>query len=100
MVVFCKQMAAYEMLISDWSSDVCSSDLDLDNQYVWIVLLVTVGFGLVGFGDDYLKLTKRNTKGLPGKGKLAFQIMVSAVAAWWFISITPAPLAKIGRAHV
>ncbi len=66
---------------------------DLDNAYVWIVLLVTVGFGLVGFGDDYLKLTKRNTKGLPGKGKLAFQILVSAVAAWWFIRITPTPLA-------
>ncbi|HET8729010.1 MAG TPA: phospho-N-acetylmuramoyl-pentapeptide-transferase [Alphaproteobacteria bacterium] len=65
---------------------------DLSNQYVWIVLLVTVGFGLVGFGDDFLKLTKRNTKGLPGKGKLAFQILVSAVAAWWFIRITPAPL--------
>ncbi|MEO3434383.1 phospho-N-acetylmuramoyl-pentapeptide-transferase [Inquilinus sp. CAU 1745] len=65
---------------------------DLSNQYVWIVLLVTLGFGLVGFGDDYLKLTRRNTKGLPGRGKLAFQILVSAVAASWYIAITPSPL--------
>ena len=37
---------------------------DLSNPYVWTVLLVTGGFGLIGFADDYLKLTKRNTKGL------------------------------------
>ena len=36
---------------------------DLSNPYVWTVLLVTGGFGLIGFADDYLKLTKRNTKG-------------------------------------
>ena len=33
---------------------------DLSNQYVWIALLVMVGYGLIGFGDDYLKLTKKN----------------------------------------
>ena len=50
---------------------------DLTNAYVWIVLTVTTGFGLIGFGDDYLKLTRRNTKGLPGKLKLAGQIAIS-----------------------
>ncbi len=55
--------------------------VDLRNSFTWIVLLVTVGFGAVGFGDDYLKLTKRNTKGLPGKAKLAGQIIVAAIAA-------------------
>jgi phospho-N-acetylmuramoyl-pentapeptide-transferase len=40
---------------------------DLNNRYVWVVLWVTIGYGVVGFGDDYLKLTKRNSKGLPGK---------------------------------
>jgi hypothetical protein len=44
--------------------------VDLHNAYTWIVLLVSVGFGAVGFGDDYLKLTKRNSKGLPGRLKL------------------------------
>jgi phospho-N-acetylmuramoyl-pentapeptide-transferase len=54
---------------------------DLTNIYVWVVVLVTIGFGAIGFGDDFLKLTKRNTKGLPGKGKLAGQIGIGAAAA-------------------
>ena len=54
---------------------------DLSNPYVWIVLLVTGGFGLIGFADDYLKLTKRNTKGLSGKLKLTAQLAISGSAA-------------------
>lgn len=54
---------------------------DLTNIFIWIVLWVTLGFGLVGFGDDYLKLTKRNTKGLSGRLKLAGQVTVATVAA-------------------
>lgn len=65
---------------------------DLKNHYVWIVMLVTIGFGAIGFADDYLKLTKRYPKGLPGKLKLAGQIIVSAAAAVWYVQITPAPL--------
>jgi len=65
---------------------------DLTNSYVWIVLLVTAGFGLIGFGDDYLKLTKRNSKGLPGRLKLAGQVAIATTAAVWFIAVTPAPL--------
>ncbi|HEX4504659.1 MAG TPA: phospho-N-acetylmuramoyl-pentapeptide-transferase [Alphaproteobacteria bacterium] len=66
--------------------------VDLHNAYTWIVLLVTVGFGAVGFGDDYLKLTKRNTKGLPGKVKLAGQIVVAAIAAVLIAYVTREPL--------
>lgn len=65
---------------------------DLSNAYVWIVLLVTVGFGALGFADDYLKLTKRNTKGLSGRIKLAGQISLALVATVWFILVTPEPL--------
>ena len=65
---------------------------DLTNAYVWIVLLVTVGFGLVGFGDDYLKLTKRNTRGLPGRLKLIFQVGISGLAIVWYVWVTPAPV--------
>ena len=54
---------------------------DLSNPYVWTVLLVTGGFGLIGFADDYLKLTKRNTKGLSGKLKLVAQLAISGSAA-------------------
>jgi phospho-N-acetylmuramoyl-pentapeptide-transferase len=55
--------------------------VDLSNPFVWIVLLVTIGFGLIGFGDDYLKLTKRNPKGLSGKGKLVCQVAIGVTAA-------------------
>jgi len=62
------------------------------NAYVWIVLLVTIGYGLIGFGDDFLKLTKRNTKGLPGKLKLAAQILIGVIATYAVTRVTPAPL--------
>lgn len=54
---------------------------DLSNVFVWIALLVMVGYGLIGFGDDYLKLTRKNSKGLPGKLKLAGQVGIGLVAA-------------------
>lgn len=74
---------------------VCLSTLlwaDLRNGYVWIVLLVTMGFGAIGFCDDYLKLSKKNSKGLPGKMKLLFQVLIGGTAAWWFSAITPDPM--------
>ena len=40
---------------------------DLANRYVWAALLVTLGFGAIGFWDDWLKISKRNSKGLAGK---------------------------------
>src|SRR5258708_7388935 len=43
---------------------------DLANPYVWTVLVMTVGFGLIGFFDDYRKLTRRSHHGLPGRLKL------------------------------
>jgi len=65
---------------------------DLKNAYVWIVMLVTIGFGAVGFGDDYLKLSKRNPKGLPGKLKLVCEIAISGIAGWILVNITQEPL--------
>jgi len=53
---------------------------DLRNGYVWLALLVTVGYGVVGFLDDYLKLARKNPKGLPGRVKMAAQIAIGAVA--------------------
>ena len=55
--------------------------MDMSNLFTWIVLLVTIGYGLVGFGDDYLKLTKRNPKGLSGRMKLAGQFGIALSAA-------------------
>jgi phospho-N-acetylmuramoyl-pentapeptide-transferase len=54
----------------------------LDNMYVWIVLGVTAAFGLLGFVDDYLKVTKQNTQGVVGRGKLIFQFIVAAIAGY------------------
>ena len=65
---------------------------DLRNGFVWVVLFVTVGFGLVGFGDDFLKLTRRNSKGLPGRLKLAAQVLIGGVATYVIMRLSPAPL--------
>jgi phospho-N-acetylmuramoyl-pentapeptide-transferase len=65
---------------------------DLSNGYVWAVLLVTIGFGAIGFADDYLKVSKRNPRGLSGRLKLAGQISIGLIAAWWIIQITRDPL--------
>ena len=62
---------------------------DMTKHYVWIVLFVTIGYGLVGFGDDYLKLTKRNSKGLPGKLKLLLQFTIGLIAAIWIHEVAP-----------
>lgn len=63
---------------------------DLSNEYVWIVILVTLGFGLIGFVDDYKKLTKRSSDGLRGKQKLLLQFSISFIAAY-FISSAATP---------
>ena len=68
--------------------------VDLTNAYTWIVLLVSVGFGAVGFGDDYLKLTKRNAKGLPGRVKLVWEIAISLAAAILIAIVTKPPLSS------
>ena len=61
---------------------------DLTNPYVWIVLLVTVGFGLIGFIDDYLMQVKRRSKGLSVKGKLVLQTLL-ALFAGVLVVMTP-----------
>jgi len=62
---------------------------DLSNAYVWVALLVLVGFGAIGFGDDYLKLTKKNSKGLPGKLKLLCQTIIGLAAAYGSVYALP-----------
>src|SRR5229473_8688294 len=53
---------------------------DLTNGYVWIVLAVTVSFGLIGFFDDYRKLTRRSHHGLSGRVKLVLEVALAAAA--------------------
>ena len=53
---------------------------DLSNLYVWVVLLVTVSYGLLGFVDDYAKVTKQSTAGLSGGQKLVAQLAIALAA--------------------
>jgi phospho-N-acetylmuramoyl-pentapeptide-transferase len=66
---------------------------DLANAYVWIVLLVTVGFGLIGFFDDYRKLHRNSHHGLSGRTKLGLEILLSAFACIAVTYVTPPGLA-------
>ncbi len=66
---------------------------DLRNGYIWAALGVTVGYGLIGFIDDYIKVTRQHSSGLPGKLKLLLQIFIATAAAVWVMSITKESLA-------
>ena len=70
---------------------------DLTNGYVWVILFVTVGFGLVGFADDYLKLTRRSHKGVSSRIRLGVEIAISLVAAIWVIQLTGPELTPRSR---
>ena len=67
---------------------------DLANPYVWVVLLMTVAFGFVGFLDDYRKLTKRSHRGVPGRIKLLIEIALAAAACVALALVMPQPLAN------
>jgi len=59
---------------------------DLRNPYIWLVLAVTIAFGLIGFTDDFKKLTHGDSVGMSGKSKLTCQCVVAMAAAWWLFS--------------
>ncbi len=65
---------------------------DLSNPYVWAVMMVTLGYGMIGFADDYLKVSKKNTKGLSGKLKLLGQLLFAGLAAVIIASVQPQEL--------
>ena len=52
----------------------------LDSVYVWIVLLVTLAFGLIGFADDYAKVTKQNTKGVSSRVRFLLGLLIAGLA--------------------
>ncbi len=60
---------------------------DLSNPYVWIVLLVTVSYGLLGFADDYLKVTKRSSDGVSGRVRLLVEFGVAFLATWLIMQV-------------
>ena len=64
---------------------------DLSNRFVWIVLLVTIGLGAVGWVDDYRKVVYRDPKGLPARWKYFWQSLIGIVAALWLVFSISAP---------
>src|SRR5690606_36475526 len=54
---------------------------NLSSIHVWVVLMVTVGFGAIGFYDDYLKVTKQSHLGFSGKVRLALEFVIAGLAA-------------------
>ncbi|MFN2548085.1 MAG: phospho-N-acetylmuramoyl-pentapeptide-transferase [Myxococcales bacterium] len=57
---------------------------DLTNRMVWAALIVTLGFGAIGFADDWLKFSKKNSKGLAGRKKLFWQTVIFVVVVLVF----------------
>src|SRR6478609_7722314 len=55
---------------------------NLKSPYVWIVLMVTLGFGAIGFYDDFLKVTKQSHKGFSGKSRLLIEALIAGAACY------------------
>jgi phospho-N-acetylmuramoyl-pentapeptide-transferase len=64
---------------------------DLSNHYIWTVLLTTLGFGIIGWIDDYRKVVHRNSKGLSASAKLLWQSLIACCVAWYLVSIAEFP---------
>ncbi|MFK7751380.1 MAG: phospho-N-acetylmuramoyl-pentapeptide-transferase [Sedimentitalea sp.] len=64
----------------------------LDNPFVWLVLFVTMAFAMIGFADDYAKVSKQNTSGVSGRVRLVLGIVIAGLAAWWAARYHPEAL--------
>lgn len=64
---------------------------DLSNRYIWVVLLTTLGFGVIGWVDDYRKVILRNSKGLSAVAKLAWQSIIALMVAGYLFSVAEIP---------
>ncbi len=61
---------------------------DLENAYVWVALYVLIGFGLIGFADDYLMQVKKQSKGLSARGKFLLQVLLALTAGLMLYNIS------------
>lgn len=65
---------------------------DLTNHFIWLLLFTTVGFGLIGWRDDYLKLIKKNSKGMSARQKYLLQSLLAIIAAVYLYSTAKLPV--------
>lgn len=68
---------------------------DLGVAYIWVVLSVTLGFGVLGAWDDYTKLTKRSSRGLSSKVKFLIQLCIATGATLWIMSLSTPEFSKV-----
>ncbi|HCS13889.1 MAG: phospho-N-acetylmuramoyl-pentapeptide-transferase [Zetaproteobacteria bacterium CG06_land_8_20_14_3_00_59_53] len=61
---------------------------DMGNGFIWLALFVTLGYGLIGWYDDYLKIIRANPKGLAGRWKLFMQVLIGGIAAYLLVQFT------------
>jgi phospho-N-acetylmuramoyl-pentapeptide-transferase len=67
---------------------------NLTNIYVWAVMFVTLGFGAIGFYDDYLKVTRQSHNGYSGKARLTLEALVAAVAVYMIVQAGQQPFSS------
>ncbi len=59
---------------------------DLSNLYIWVTLLVTAGYGAIGFVDDYLKVVRKSSDGISARQKMFWQILIAFIAAMLLVN--------------
>jgi phospho-N-acetylmuramoyl-pentapeptide-transferase len=64
---------------------------NLSNHYVWLILAVTVAFGLIGWTDDYLKISRKNSAGLAGRWKYFWQSVFALIAVVYLYQVAEVP---------
>ncbi len=62
---------------------------DFKNPYIWVLIFITISFGIIGFFDDWLKIREKNSKGLRGKYKLILQSIFASVAMIFMLEVSP-----------
>ncbi len=66
----------------------------MDNPFVWILIFVTLSYAMIGFADDYAKVSKQNSKGVSGRVRLILGFVIAAIAGYWAAAFHPAELAN------
>ena len=64
---------------------------DLTNRYIWLVLIITFGFGAIGYWDDYRKLVLKDSRGMPARQKYFFQSVLGLGAAIYLFASAKFP---------
>ena len=69
---------------------------DLGNRFVWVVLVVMLGFGWIGWEDDFRKVSKKDPQGMPAREKYFWQSMIGIIAALYLVFAVSTPNAELG----